>query len=258
MRKSKSLRLGGSVAMTRLLLKAIMPLTLLASPMLAQAARVAPMIVELEPVGRQSVARIELTNDNDRDIPYEVRMVLGEISETGELMMTAADDQFLVFPTQAIVESRSQQVFRIQYVGDPEMAQSTVYYMSIQQIPVEFEGDSSQVQVVVNYNVLVNVVPDGTFPEAAVSDIEPAVVEERPGFNIRVSNVGTRYFLAGLADWSIRGTAEDGTEYSASYNNDELTREIGVGVVGPGRARLFFVPTDTPLVAGTIQVDVNP
>ena len=113
MRKSKSLRLGGSVAMIRLLLKAIMPLTLLASPMLAQAARVAPMIVELEPVGRQSVARIELTNDNDRDIPYEVRMVLGEISETGELMMTAADDQFLVFPTQAIVESRSQQVFRI-------------------------------------------------------------------------------------------------------------------------------------------------
>jgi fimbrial chaperone protein len=228
------------------------------APVAVEAARVSPMIVELEPLGRSSVARIELTNDGDRDIPYEIRMMLGEISEEGKLSFTPADDNFLIFPTQAIVEANSQQVFRIQYVGEPELAKSEVYYMSIQQVPVAFEGAGSQVQVVVNYNVLVNVVPDGTEPKADVEGIESVVQDEKPGIRLRLSNTGSRYFLAGNADWKITATEEDGTPFILDYKKGEMTKKIGVGVVGPGRTRILFIPTDQPLVQESIRVEVGP
>lgn len=144
----------------------------------AMAARVAPMIVDLEPIGRGTVARIEMASDSGRDVPYEVLMMRGEISEDGQLSLTPADEDFLVFPTQVLLKSNSRQVFRIQYVGEAELAESQIYYMSIKQIPVAFEeAERSQVQVVVNYNVLVNVVPRGAEPVPVVKSIVAATRE---------------------------------------------------------------------------------
>jgi len=240
----------------------------------ADAARVSPMIVDLEPSGNGSVARVELTNDAQRDIPFEVRVMHGEISEAGELTLTPADDDFLVFPAQAIVQSNTQQVFRLQYVGDPDLSRSDIYYMSIQQVPVQIEPAQSQVQVVVNYNVLVNVVPDGTRAEATVESIEAALLQPeppeddanaqpaapppaQPGVRVRLGNHGTRFFLAGSAKWTVSGTTEAGAPYSRTYQAQEMTRVIGVGVVAPDKVRSFFVPTEAPLVQDSIKVEVS-
>lgn len=243
----------------------------------AEAARVSPMIVDLEPSGNGSVARVELTNDAARDIPFEVRVMHGEISESGELTLTPADDDFLVFPTQAIVQSNTQQVFRLQYVGEPQLSRSDIYYMSIQQVPVQIEPAQSQVQVVVNYNVLVNVVPDGTRPEPVVESAEAALLQPeppaddvpeaeaqpvapqpaQPGVRVRLGNHGTRFFLAGSSKWTVSGTTEAGESYSRTYKGQEMTRVIGVGVVAPDKVRSFFVPTDAPLVQDSIKVEVS-
>lgn len=224
----------------------------------AEAARVSPMIVEIRPLGRGSVARIELSNPGQAEFPVEVQMFRGVISETGELELTPADDQFLLFPTQIVVPARSQQVFRVQYIGEPELAASEMYYMQIRQIPVEIAPGQSQVQVVVNFNVLVNVIPDGARPEPVFESIRPAVRGDATGIEVRLANRGTRYFTAGTAPWRVSGTAEDGTALDVRLSPEEMARLIGVGVVAPGRARIFFIPTEKPLVEGTIQASMVP
>jgi fimbrial chaperone protein len=216
------------------------------------------MIVEVEPSGRASVARVELTNTSQAEFPVEVQMFRGVISEAGELELTAADEQFLLFPTQVVVPARSQQVFRVQYIGDPELAASEVYYLQIRQIPVDITPGQSQVQVVVNYNVLVNVVPSGARPEPFVESARPVVRGEATGIEVRIANRGTRFFTAGTSPWQVRGTAEDGTVLDVRLPPTEMTRLIGVGVVAPGRARVFFIPTEKPLVEGTIQAQMVP
>ncbi|WP_165853517.1 fimbria/pilus periplasmic chaperone [Aurantiacibacter aquimixticola] len=233
------------------------------------------MIVELEPTGRGSIARIDLVNDGLRDIPYEVQMMRGTITPEGELQLSPADAEFIVFPAQTIVESNSQQVFRIQYVGEEALARSQVYYMSIRQIPVDFEQNVSQIQMVVNYNVLVNVVPDGTRAEPAIrsaslatrqipgprdpddADADAPMVEQR-GIEVDLGNVGSRFFLAGLSDWSITGRTTAGEPFEMTLEGDEASRLIGVGVVAPDANRLFFIPTDTPLDPQSIRVTVEP
>lgn len=263
----------------------------------AYAARVSPMIVELQPNGGGAVARVELTNEADRDIPFEARVMKGEISETGDLALTPADEDFLVFPLQTVVQRKSQQVFRVQYVGEPDLPKSVIYYLSIQQVPVQFEPGKSQVQVVVNYNILVNVVPKGSKSAPVVVSAVPTVKQlpkapapaapvpataaaspdavptapapaddeaaapatiAQPGLTVRLSNAGTRYFLAGMSRWDITGTAEDGSAFNATYRAEDITKIIGVGVVGPDRIREFFVPTEVPLAAGSVQVKVSP
>lgn len=223
----------------------------------AEALRVSPMIVEVAPVGRTSIARVELAHTGDGEFPVEVQMFRGEISEMGELNLIPADEDFLVFPAQVVVPPRSQQVFRVQYIGEPELAASENYYMQIRQIPVDLATGESQVQVVVNYNILVNVIPQGTSPEPVIESIRPMVRENVSGIEVRVENRGTRYFTAGTLPWRITGKAEDGTAVDMSLPPAEISKLIGVGVVTPGRARIFFIPTEKPLVEGSIKADVD-
>ena len=227
------------------------------APTAVEAARVSPMIVEVQPLGRGSIARILLTNDGQGEYPVEVQMFSGEISETGELSLTPADEDFLLFPAQIVVAPQSQQVFRVQYIGDPELAASKIYYMQIRQIPVDLNPGESQLQVVVNFNVLINVIPDGAKAEPVFEIVGPASVDGVEGVQVRLQNQGTRYFTAGTSSWQIDATATDGSTVALELTPEEVAQLIGVGVVAPGRARLFFIPTEKALEEGTIQVSIG-
>ncbi len=226
------------------------------APSVLHAARVTPMIVELEPTGGRSVARIELSNPGQNDFPVEVQMYRGAITEEGELQLTPADEEFLLFPAQIVIPSASQQVFRVQYIGEPELAKSEVFYMKIKQIPLPIPANQSKVQVVVNFNVLINVVPDGVSPEPFVESIQSAEREGVPGIEVRVSNQGTRFFLAGTLPWEISGVTQSGETFEERRTPDEMASAIGVGVVAPDRARIFFVPLEQPLVEESIKVEL--
>lgn len=229
-------------------------LVLALAPVAVEAAQVTPMIVDIAPLGRGAVARIELSNPGNSAFPLEVQVFRGEISEAGELTLTPADADFLVFPAQTIVQPGSQQVFRLQYIGEPEVATSQIYYMQIRQIPVQIAPGQNQVQIVVNFNVLVNVIPDGATPRPAIVSAQPATRGEAHGVEVRMSNTGTRYFIASSTTWEITGRTETGEQVTIRRTPPELTREIGVGVVAPDKSRVFFISTDTPLVEGSVQV----
>ncbi len=262
------------MGMLRKLVLAFVAALTASMPVAANASRVSPMILELEPTGRAAIARVQLTNDGVNDIPFEVQMMRGTISEDGILSLEPAHEDFLVFPTQAIVEANSQQVFRMQYVGSATLDRSEIYYMSIRQVPVDFEEGTTQVQVVVNYNVLANVVPEGTRPEPVVRsarylEAEPAVVSEPAdgdeadpadgpftGVEVDIANNGNRYFLAGFGTFTISGTT-GGQTFEQVFTRDDLAKLIGVGVVAPGRNRKFRLPLNTSPDEGSLRVELQ-
>lgn len=238
-----------------------------------QAARVTPMALDLEPTGTRSSGRIELTNNEDRQLPMEVRMYKGIIGERGELELEPADEKFLVFPPQTLVGPNAQQVFRIQYLPDEIPTESEVYYAAVSQVPVQLPADQSRIQVVMRFNVLVNVVPDGTEPNPVVAGVTPIsrVIEVSPeeagatgeaepqtvtetGLEVRIENNGNRYFAAGRTGWTVTGIDNDGNSYSASYSATQIGETIGMGIVAPGRARIFFVPTPGQLREASVAL----
>ncbi|RYG69434.1 molecular chaperone [bacterium] len=239
--------------MFRKLITAFAVLFFVAIPIQAEAARVSPMVVNVTPGGRGSIARIELANPAEREFPVEVIMMRGDISEEGELTLTPADDDFLVFPAQVVVKPRSQQVLRVQYVGDPDLDKSLIYYAAVRQLPVAFEPGQSQVQVVVNFNVLVNVVPDNTRADPVVEVVGATTREEKPGIEVRVTNRGSRFFLAGNVAWDIAGRTAEGVAVKVRRTPEEMAKSVGVGVVAPDKTRRFFIPFDQVLQPDSIS-----
>lgn len=241
--------------MLKRLIAALICFIMLTPP--AFATRVSPMVVNLEPIGRASIGRVEVGNTSQTDMPIEARMFRGEISETGDLDLTPADDDFIVFPAQVAIPPNGQQVFRLQYVGNPELAQSEIYYLSVRQIPVVLKPGVPTVQIVSNFNVLVNVLPRDTRSEPVVDWAKPVVRDSVAGVEVRLSNKGTRAFSASALAWRIEGVRPDGTPAFTKPSQQELSEAIGVGVVAPGKSRIFFIPTKEDWNDGNLTVMVD-
>lgn len=222
----------------------------------AQGSRVTPMALEMTPTGRGSQARIEVANTDGRDIAMEIRMYRGRIAENGELELEPADDRFAAFPSQVVVPPEGRQIFRIQFIPSGPMTKSEIYYASISQLPVDLEETGSRIQMLMRFNVLVNVVPEGTtakpeiqsarwvereVPAAPDAPKDAAPMREQ-GVEVRVVNNGTRYFPAGRIGWEVSGADEAGARVTESFAANAVSEQIGMGVVAPGKARVFFLP----------------
>lgn len=234
----------------------------------AYASRVTPMVVDITPTGSGSVARIEVTNTDGRDIPMEIRMYRGVIAEDGQLDLQPADDKFAAFPPQVVIPVDGRQVFRIQFIADAPVTTSEIYYASISQLPVQLEETGNRIQMLTRFNVLVNVVPEGTSPQPAIDAIrwverpvptpdgeapDPAAKPET-GLEVRVVNSGTRYFAAGRIGWQVTGADTTGAEVVETYDAADMSEKIGMGVVAPASARVFFIPMERELRDGSVSV----
>ncbi len=239
----------------------------LAVPESAEAARVSPMVAEILPSGTGSIVRIEVTNDEDRQIPFELSMHRGAISENGEVSLEPADDRFVVFPPQIVIGPRSQQVFRIQFLPDPDLKTSEIYYASISQLPVALDPTDSRIQMLMRFNVLINVVPPGTRSDPVIDWIRAAEREQpvpegeevaeaapQPGIEVRVSNRGNRYFGAGETSWTISGTDPNGESFTETLTDKQVRETTGLGIVAPDKARIFFIPLERPLDADSLKI----
>lgn len=234
----------------------------------ANASRVTPMVIDITPTGSGSVARIEVTNTDGRDIPMEIRMYRGVIAEDGQLNLEPADDKFAAFPPQVVIPVDGRQVFRIQFIADAPVTTSEIYYASISQLPVQLEETGNRIQMLTRFNVLVNVVPEGTSSEPAIDTIRwverpvPTPPGEEPdpelkpetGLEVRVVNTGTRYFAAGRLGWRLAGADMSGAEVVETYDAADMSEKIGMGIVAPASARVFFIPMERELRDGSVSV----
>ena len=62
---------------------------------------------------------------------------------------------------QAMIQPGQTQTFRVQYVGDPDLARSKHYYVTVAQLPVQMPQGQSAIQILYNFQVLVSVSPSG-------------------------------------------------------------------------------------------------
>lgn len=225
----------------------------------AIAMRVSPMVVEMESRGTDAVARIEVQNINAGKLAFQTRIFRMEIDQSGKMTETPADEQFLIFPPQGALPAGGRQVIRLQWVGDPEIATSQAYYVSIEQLPVTFEpgspdAASAQVQILYNMRALVVVAPPGAKPEVKAASVKqigyqppalPGSAEAPPmvdGVEIILRNNGRRHAMMANFGWHLEGTDAKGKWLRVDVSPEELNRAIGTGYVPAQGERTFRLP----------------
>lgn len=219
----------------------------------AEAMSVTPIQVEMLSTGGQ---RAQVTVNNDAPEPLPVEIVIEKLSldENGGRKLTKAGENFLVFPAQAMIAPGSSQVFRLQWVGDPQIAESQSFMMSVNQVPVKLPKGKSAVQIVMSFGVVVNVAPPQGSPSLRVvgTGIETDKKSGKRHPTITVENPTKVHALLPQSSISLSGGG-----WSKSMSSTELSEKVGIGLVQPGRKRRFILPVDLPAQVSTVEAKLD-
>ena len=212
----------------------------------AKAMTVQPVVVDLRMSGREMSAPIRVENNGPNPLPVEIRVVETDISPEGVKASDRKSEDLLIFPPQAIIPPGETQVFRLQYVGEPGSDRSKHYYVEVAQLPVELPEGQSAIQILYNFQVMVNVASiTATPPKLNVEAADVAKnAEGKSVAAFTVTNSGSNYGY--ISSGSLKITYKDptGKETTRSLSSTDIQQSIGFGMVGPGATRRFLTPLE--------------
>ncbi|SMF64984.1 fimbria/pilus periplasmic chaperone [Allosphingosinicella indica] len=236
------------------------PIAIVTAAATAYAMTVQPVIIDLFPSGRQMSQVIQVQNTFQTQLPVELRAQTATF-ENGALKAAGGEtDDLLIFPPQALIEPGRTQSFRVQYVGDPELAQSKHFYVTVAQLPVKLPEGQSAVQVLYNFQVIVSVGVPGAKPALQVTNATISTTGDgQPRVSLNLSNNSNTYGYLSAGSLKIVQRDAGGKEvYSRTFSPAEIQQEIGFGLVGAGQQREMLTPIVLPQAGGTLEAEFTP
>jgi P pilus assembly chaperone PapD len=228
-------------------------LAALCSP--AQATTVTPVVIDLQAAGRGVVSNVSVNNTGASDLPMEVTVQPLEAQETGLVSKGADTGDLLVVPPTAIIPAGQTQTFRVQWVGDPALAVSKHFFVNVAQLPVKLPEGQSAVQIVYNFQVLVNVSPPGQKADLAIQSASIGDHEGKPAPVITVSNSGRAHGYLSQHRLKIVEKDAGGAEiFSKTLGGGEFQQVVGYGLIASGQTRKLELPIALPSRTGQLSV----
>lgn len=209
-------------------------------PSVSHAFDIRPTVNVLEVPGSASAKTLTVRNPRNRDLPITFEIFERDIAEDGQERRTPADDQFVIFPPQAVVKAGASQAVRVQWVGD-ELKQSRSFTLYAAEVPVDLQGaGSSGVKTAFRMGASVHVTP----PSAQAKPVIVASSSVANGVRVTLGNEGDRFYYVDALQLTF------GTE---TIGGLELANAAGRTLVPPGKVRSFIVPnvSGTPSVSFT-------
>jgi fimbrial chaperone protein len=220
-----------------------------------RATTVSPMVVDLQTAGRSVVANISVTNTADKPLTMEIAPQALDPTESGLVPGKGSTDDLLVMPPSALIQPGRTQTFRVQWVGDPATAQSRHFFVGINQLPVKLPEGESAVQVVYNFNVLVNVGKAGGKPGLSIQSARIAEKDGKPAVAVTVANGGSTYGYMSQHRLKIVESDASGKQvFSKTISGNEFEQMVGYGIVATGQTRTMVLPLDLPSTTGSLSV----
>ena len=220
---------------------------LLAAP--AQAMKVTPFKVRLEPDGYQSSQLFVIENDSDRKIAVELSATTRDVDADGKETNRDASDEFSIYPSQAIVEPHATRSVRVQWQGKGPLSEEHAYRLVAEQLPVDLDADpgASAVRFLVQYRCAVYVPPP-----TARSDVHMASYNlSGRALSFTLKNGGTAHSL--IKNFTLLLTDAAGKTHELS--DPKVLDSVNSEVLMPGAERRFSVLL--PADAGVDIKDVN-
>jgi fimbrial chaperone protein len=218
---------------------------------------VQPVVINLKTSGRGMTQIVTVENTFATPLPVELRVE--ELVPDGDNLKPSGKDpgDLLIFPPQAMIQPGQTQSFRIQFVGDPALARSKHYYVTVAQLPVKLPEGQSAIQILYNFQVLVSVAPQGAKPNLQIKTaVVGANAAGKPVPVLTLDNDSPSH--AYLSDGRLRVIGRDagGKEtFRQTLSGPEIQQTIGFGLVGSGQTRRMQLPLELP--AGTATVDAQ-
>jgi fimbrial chaperone protein len=221
---------------------------------------VQPVVIDLTTSGRGMSQVVTVENSFDRPLPVELRMETLDLTADGVKATGRDSGELAVFPPQALIPPGQRQNFRVQYVGDPALARSKHYFVTVAQLPVQTSDTQSNIQLLYNFQVLVSVSPDRAKPALKIGGAEIGKdAEGKPVPVLTVSNAAAAHGYLSRGRLRVVQFGPDGKELvSRQFTGPELQQSIGYGLIGGGQTRRIPLPMPLPQATGRIEAQFTP
>jgi fimbrial chaperone protein len=221
----------------------------------ASAMTVQPVVLDLQTAGRGMSQVVTVENTFTSPLPVELRVEELTFDETGAHGTGKDPGDLLVFPPQALIQPGQTQTFRVQYVGDPALAKSKHYYVTVAQLPVKLPEGQSAIQILYNFQVLVSVAPPGIKPSLRIVSAEIGKDDKgKPVPVITVTNDSNAHGYLSAGRLRIVETDGSGKEvFRKTIPGPEIQQTMGFGLVTSGQTRRISVPVVLPSEGGKVE-----
>lgn len=172
---------------------------------------------------------INLKNPRNVALPVEFEIVERAVSEDGSENYTVADDQFVIFPPQAVINPGETQSIRVQWVEQaPQVSRS--FTLFAKEIAVDLtDKNEPLLQTLLRMGASIHVAPSSSEPDISVSGVS----DSAEGVHVTLENSGNRFIY--LND--IRLDFD-----SRTYTGNELANIAGRTLLTPSGKRTILIP----------------
>jgi fimbrial chaperone protein len=235
----------------------------------AWAMTVQPVVLDLKPSGRGMSATVTVQNTFTSPMPVGITVDALNFDEKGVKPTGKDPGDVIVYPPQALIPPGQTQTFRVLWAGDPELPVSRHYYVTVAQLPVKMPEGQSAIQILYNFQVLVNVGATNGKAQLSITDTGAVMAEvkpppgqtaevpakKQPEPEIVVHNDGPNYGYLSHATIEITENDPSGKEiFNKTLSPQEIQQSIGFGLIGPNAQRRVVIPVMLPTVQGTVKV----
>lgn len=225
---------------------ALVALLFIRSPA-ADAFQLVPITQQFEPAGRGANKTFRLENLDSREATVILRVTSRQMDVDGKEKTEDSDD-FIVFPTEAIIPPGGVQIVRVQYVGPTDLTQEVPYRIIAEGTPItSVPGQASQILIAMRYAGTIYVTPAGAKAQVALESVAPAAGAGPHQMEVILRNAGTAHGL--LLD-PVLTVSKSGARRELS--GDALRAIAGENVL-PGARRRFLVPWPADLPFGPLD-----
>jgi fimbrial chaperone protein len=236
-----------------------LPLLILAAPIPVWSLLVRPILIDMKASGSGTNSSFEVINDRNRSIAVEVAVQTLNIPERGETSLTPNDGaEFQIFPPIASIPAGKKQVFRVKWIGAPDLQQSKLYTFLTAELPVKREASESgsTVQIVYAINSVVAVAPTNRKPNIVIEKIDRVTSKDgKPGIEILFNNDSVAHGYVGNTEIEL---SVPGSDWKATVNNPKSGKAFGLGLIPANAKRFMFVPLEGVPATGDIKAELQP
>lgn len=219
----------------------------------AYAFRVEPMSYTLATTGGEARRTLRVRNTQTTPVAVEVIVQRRSMDEAGRLAHTPADEDFLIFPPQTLVQPGASQAIRVQYIGDPQPDAARAYTIAVQQVPLlDPEDGTAAVEVVFRFGTAAYVVPRGARPNVLVEGVDPVTDDRLIG--VTLHNAGNRH--ANLQDFDWLFVESDGGEYA--LEPETIEPALGNPIIYPDHRRRIDLPVPRTVQTDGVRIKIQP
>ena len=221
-----------------------------------------PMVSQFEPVGRGASQAFQVVNGSeDEPVSVEMYVVTRAYDLDGKEINNReqAEDDFLIYPSQMILQPGEAQTVRVSWLGEAEPEKEFAFRLIAEQIPgvtdtetTRSQGREISLTTLVRYAASVYITPNNVASDVSVeSATHQKNAQGKDELVLMLQNRGTAHEVLADVTYTLTPKVQPDKAITIPLENIPTTNLLA------GDRRRFVVPWPKDLPVGDISATIN-